>query len=154
MEITGRPMLSSQEQLELNNFVRDYNISINPTRQPQQSLGRDDFLKILITQLSYQDPTSPMEDKQFIAQMAQFSTLEQMTGMAKDFSKLTSMLMGNEASSALGKSVEVIEGERLVQGVVQAVTRGETPQVLVNGNFYNWEQVLKVFADEKEKLAL
>jgi len=154
MEITGRPMLSSQEQLELNNFVRDYNISINPTRQPQQSLGKDDFLKILITQLSYQDPTSPMEDKQFIAQMAQFSTLEQMTGMAKDFSKLTSMLMGNEASSALGKSVEVIEGERIVQGVVQAVTRGETPQVLVNGNFYNWDQVLKVFADEKEKLAL
>ncbi|MCL2765063.1 MAG: flagellar hook assembly protein FlgD [Treponema sp.] len=148
MEITGRPVLSSQEQLQLNNFVRDYNISINPTRQPQQSLGKDDFLKILITQLSYQDPTSPMEDKQFIAQMAQFSTLEQMTGMAKDFSKLTSMLMGNEATSALGKNVEVVAGERTVQGIVQAVTRGETPQVLVNGSFYNWDHVLKVFADE------
>jgi len=148
MEISGRPMLSSQEQLELEKFVRDFNISNNPQRQPQQSLGKDDFLKILITQLSYQDPTSPMEDKQFIAQMAQFSTLEQMTGMAKDFSKLTSMLMGNEASSALGKSVEIVEGERVVQGTVQAVTRGETPQVLVNGSFYNWDQVLKVFAEE------
>ena len=150
MEITGRPMLSSQEQVDLNRFVRDYNLSLNPTRQPQQSLGKDDFLKILITQLSYQDPTSPMEDKQFIAQMAQFSTLEQMTGMAKDFSKLTSMLMGNEASSALGKNVEIITGERTIQGAVQAVTRGETPQVLVNGNFYDWNQVLKVFAEEKE----
>ncbi|MCL2442844.1 MAG: flagellar hook assembly protein FlgD, partial [Treponema sp.] len=135
---------------DLNRFVRDYNLSLNPTRQPQQSLGKDDFLKILITQLSYQDPTSPMEDKQFIAQMAQFSTLEQMTGMAKDFSKLTSMLMGNEASSALGKNVEIITGERTIQGAVQAVTRGETPQVLVNGNFYDWNQVLKVFAEEKE----
>ena len=154
MEITGRPMLSSQEQLEINNFVRDFNINLNPTRQPQQSLGRDDFLKLLITQLSYQDPTAPMDDKQFIAQMAQFSTLEQMTGMASDFSRLTSMLMGSEAAGALGKGVEIMEGERIVQGVVQAVTRGETPEVLVNGIFYNWDQVIKVFAEEKERVNL
>jgi flagellar basal-body rod modification protein FlgD len=143
----NRPMLSSQDRLALDGFVRDFNMSINPTRQPQQSLGRDDFLSILITQLKYQDPTAPMEDKQFIAQMAQFSTLEQMTNMAKDFSKLASMLMGNEASSSLGKNVEIVEGERVVQGTVQAVTRGEIPQVLVNGNFYNWESVSKVFAE-------
>ena len=143
----SRPMLSSEERLQLDSFVRDFNISVNPTRQPQQSLGKDDFLKILITQLSYQDPTSPMEDKQFIAQMAQFSTLEQMTAMANDFSLLTSMLMGNEASSSLGKNVEIVEGERVIQGLVQAVTRGEMPQVLVNGSFYNWENVSKVFAE-------
>jgi len=154
MELTGRPMLSSDERLQLDKFVHDYNVGLNPTRQPQQNLGKDDFLKILITQLSYQDPTAPMEDKEFIAQMAQFSTLEQMTGMAKDFSKLTSMLMGNEASSALGKNVEIKEGERTVQGVVQAVTRGETPEVLVNGNFYDWNHVIKVFADEKERVDL
>jgi len=144
----SRPMQSSKEQLEVEKFVNEFNRTLNPDRQPQQSLGKDDFLKLLITQLSYQDPTAPMEDKQFIAQMAQFSTLEQMTGMAKDFSKLTSMLMGNEASSALGKNVEVVEGERSIQGQVMAVTRGEAPQVLVNGSFYNWDNVLKVFADE------
>ncbi|MCL2230293.1 MAG: flagellar hook assembly protein FlgD, partial [Treponema sp.] len=142
MELQANKYLSSQEQNELNNLVRDFNIANNPIRQPQQSLGKDDFLKILITQLSYQDPTAPMDDKQFIAQMAQFSTLEQMTGMAKDFSRLTTMLMGNEASGALGKNVEIqLEGERIVQGTVQAITKGEAPQVLVNGNFYNWNQV-------------
>ena len=154
MEISGRPMLSAAEQAEVNNFVRDFNINLNPTRQPQQSLGRDDFLKLLITQLSYQDPTAPMDDKQFIAQMAQFSTLEQMTGMASDFAKLTSLLMGGEASGALGKNVEIMEGERIIQGNVQAVTRGEAPQVLVNGSFYNWDQVIKVFAEEKERVNL
>jgi len=149
MELSSaRPMMSSEDRLHVEKFVHDFNAALNPTRQPQQSLGKDDFLKILITQLSYQDPTSPMEDKQFIAQMAQFSTLEQMTGMAKDFSKLTSMLMGNEAASALGKGVEIMEGERTIQGAVQAVTRGHTPQVLVNGSFYDWDKVLKVFADE------
>jgi len=154
MELAFKPTLSSDERLQLDKFVHDYNVGLNPTRQPQQNLGKDDFLKILITQLSYQDPTAPMEDKEFIAQMAQFSTLEQMTGMAKDFSKLTSMLMGNEASSALGKGVEIKEGERTVQGIVQAVTRGETPEVLVNGNFYDWNNVIKVFADEKERVDL
>jgi flagellar basal-body rod modification protein FlgD len=146
----GRPSMNSAEIAELNKFVRDANIEFNPKRQPSQSLGKDDFLKILITQLSYQDPTAPMEDKQFIAQMAQFSTLEQMTSMAGDFSKLTSMLMGSEASSALGKSVDIVEGESNVQGTVQAVTRGVTPQVLVNGRFYDWDQVIRVYANQEE----
>ncbi|MDR0324328.1 MAG: flagellar hook assembly protein FlgD [Treponema sp.] len=156
LNVSQPVMLSSTERSEVEKFVRDHNLKLDPTgtgRQTNQSLGRDDFLKILITQLSYQDPTSPMQDKEFIAQMAQFSTLEQMTAMASDFNKLTAMLMGNEASSALGKGVELIEGDRVIQGTVQAVTRGDFPQVLVNGAFYNWEQVVKVFADEKENVA-
>ena len=142
-----KPTFSAEERIQLDQFVHDVNRSLNSTRQSQQSLGKDDFLKILITQLSYQDPTAPMENKEFIAQMAQFSSLEQMTNMAKDFSRLTAMITGTEAASALGKNVELIEGENMVQGVVQAVTRGEIPQVLVNGTFYNWEQVVKVFSE-------
>jgi flagellar basal-body rod modification protein FlgD len=140
-------ILSSEEKIQLNQYVHDFNLRLNPGRQPQQSLGRDDFLKILITQLAYQDPTSPMEDKEFIAQMAQFSTLEQMTGMAKDFAKLTAMLTGTEASTSLGRNVELLHGDNFIQGEVQAVTRGGTPQVLVNGTFYDWDQVVKVFAE-------
>jgi flagellar basal-body rod modification protein FlgD len=114
---------------------------------PNQSLGKDEFLKILLTQLAHQDPTAPMEDKEFVAQMAQFSSLEQMTNMAADFAKMARMLRVTEASSALGKSVEINLEHETVQGVVRAVTRDEMPSILVNGNFYEWDQVSAVFEE-------
>jgi len=121
--------------LELNKN----NISAN------QNLGKEDFLKILLTQLSHQDPSAPMEDKEFIAQMAQFSSLEQMTNMAADFAKMARMLKVTEASGALGKAVEINLEDNTVQGIVRAVTREEAPQILVNGKYYDWEQVSTVY---------
>ncbi|MDR0455125.1 MAG: flagellar hook assembly protein FlgD [Treponema sp.] len=147
MNVTDAFRLDAEEQAKVNKFVHDFNNKLNPGRKPQQNLGKDDFLKLLITQLSYQDPTAPMEDKEFIAQMAQFSTLEQMTSMAADFAKLSAMITETGASSALGRGVELTDGERVVQGTIKAVTRGEIPQVLVNGAYYNWDQVTKVFEE-------
>jgi flagellar basal-body rod modification protein FlgD len=112
-----------------------------------QNLGKDDFLKILLTQLTHQDPSAPMEDKEFIAQMAQFSSLEQMTNMAADFAKMARMLKVTEASGSLGKAVEINLEDYTVQGIVQAVTREDAPQILVNGRFYDWEQVSTVYGE-------
>ncbi len=107
-------------------------------------LDKDDFLKILITQLQHQDPTNPMQDREFIAQMAQFSSLEQMTNMASSFGKLSGVLYSSEAQSLLGRNVEVLDGDKAVYGKVSQVVRGEFPLVMVNGSFYDLEQVSKV----------
>ena len=56
------------------------------------SMGRDAFLKLLVTQLQHQDPTKPQADGEFIAQLAQFSSLEQLTQMQTTLQKIGSAL--------------------------------------------------------------
>ncbi|USK71647.1 flagellar hook assembly protein FlgD [Peribacillus asahii] len=77
-------------------------------RKPGNNLGKDDFLKLLITQLQNQDPSSPMDNSQFIAQMAQFSTLEQMVNIGSKIDDLVAMKQQESLlnySSFVGKEV-------------------------------------------------
>ena len=140
-------IMSSEDLVELNRNVAELNARVRNENQrvPQQVMGRDEFLKLLLTQLANQDPTAPVEDREFIAQLAQFSSLEQMTNMASDFARLARMVQSSEAASALGRSVEILDGNDVVYGPVQAVSREDNPRVLVQGIFYNWDQVTKVF---------
>lgn len=116
-------------------------------RVPKQELGKDDFLQLLIAQLTHQDPTSPMEDTQFIGQMAQFSSLEQMTNMNKTFTALSDMLTGSSAVNAVGKKVDLELGSSNLSGYISAATRGANPEVMVNGNWYSWSAVKTIYAE-------
>lgn len=60
----------------------------HPSRAPSPELGKNDFLKILMTQLQNQDPLNPMDDREFISQMATFSSLEQMMAMTQSIEHL------------------------------------------------------------------
>ncbi len=130
------------EQLAARN--RSFNLALTSRREASTDLGKDEFLKILITQLTNQDPTEPMSDRDFIAQMAQFSTLEQMTNMSAQFAKLGGMIQSGQAFSLLGKHVDVITGGSVVSGQVSEVTGGDFPQVLVNGRYYDYANVERV----------
>ncbi|WP_428566515.1 MAG: flagellar hook assembly protein FlgD [Solidesulfovibrio sp. DCME] len=73
------------------------------------SLGQDAFLQLLVTQLQYQDPLDPMDDKEFVAELAQFSSLEQLTEINSGIDNLASIgetqqLMG--AVNFIGKTIE------------------------------------------------
>ena len=146
MEVMGK--MSAQEVLETQLEVDRYNKqNMIEGRKTSHELGKDDFLKLLLTQLSHQDPTSPMDNNEFIAQMAQFSSLEQMHNMANGFEKMTNMMNNSDAVSTLGKTVDIELGADKITGVVESVTRGEKPQVLVNGNYYSMEHINAVYGN-------
>ncbi len=64
----------------------------NNNTGPNQKLDKDAFLKLLVTQLRHQDPLNPIEDKEFISQMAQFSSLEQMQNMGKTMTDTNALI--------------------------------------------------------------
>lgn len=108
------------------------------------ALGKDDFLKLLITQLTHQDPMNPVDDKEFIAQMAQFSTLEQMQNMNSDFSQMKSFTMIGKTVTATIINKATNEQE-LVQGTVDSVTIENGKSILsVNGKDVPVDSVISV----------
>lgn len=105
------------------------------TRTSKRELGKDEFLNLLVTQLKHQDPLNPVEDKEFIAQMAQFSALEQMYNLNSNVSSMKAFaLIGTEITA------EIIDN---VTGKMEVIT-GEVESVLVNGN------EVKVIVDGKD----
>lgn len=129
---------------QVRSQAESFNRTLDGTRVASDQLGKDEFLKILITQLTNQDPTQPMEDREFIAQMAQFSTLEQMTNLSSEFEQLAGLLQSGQAVSLLGKTVDIVLGTSTVTGPVDEVTGGQYPQVLVNGHYYDYDNVQRV----------
>jgi len=86
------------------------------------TLGKDDFLKLLVGQLKNQDPLNPTSDTDFIGQMAQFSQLEQTTNMASVNEQLVAQQRGARAVALLGKTVTFPDANgALTTGAVERV---------------------------------
>ncbi len=128
--------------------VETFNKSLQKNgRSVGGTLGKDDFLKLLVVQLENQDPTSPLDDKEFISQMAQFSSLEQMTQMNTTLSNLIINNKINLSYSLLGKYVEVLDkgSGQMESGIVSEVSFGKgSPSISFNGLTYSVDDVTKV----------
>lgn len=125
-------------------------------RVPSQELGKDEFLKILMTQLQHQDPLNPMEDRDFIAQMTQFSTLEQMMNMTKSIDLLVSSQLVSpviQYSHMIGKYVtyqtfdeETGQKKDIITSQVKAVSQKDGWAILEleNGDKIYADSVIQV----------
>jgi flagellar basal-body rod modification protein FlgD len=102
----------------MTNTIDSTNLLSNYQNQTKStgssSLGKDDFLKILMTQLQNQDPLNPMQDQDFISQMATFSSLEQMTNLNTSMDNFVKSAVQNQfmqASSMIGKTVTYLDNQ-------------------------------------------
>ena len=91
-------------------------------RNTSTTLGKDDFLKLLVGQLQHQDPLAPSDDQQWIGQMAAFSQLEQVSNTAETTQKIVDTLNMNGTLSLIGRTVTYLdEAGASHSGVVQTV---------------------------------
>ncbi len=115
------------------------------SRLPKQTLGQDEFLKLITVQLANQDPMKPMEDTSFIAQMAQFSSLEQSSQMSRDMAALRSDMGLQSATALLGREVTLRTDDGDVTGVVDSVdSTTDTVRIGVGGQLYDFSDIVRV----------
>ena len=111
----------------------------------KQTLDVNDFLKLMTVQLTSQDPMKPMEDTQFISQMASFTSLQQMRDLSANFKTFTAGQSINSAQNYLGKIVGVTSGDGSVTGEVTGITiRDGAPQLIIGGVAYDPADVFSV----------
>jgi flagellar basal-body rod modification protein FlgD len=124
----------------------DLSSSSAPPRAAKKSLDSADFMKLLSVQFQRQDPLKPMEDTAFIAQMAQFSALEQSNSLVAEMGRLRADQQLLTANSYLGRTVTVDLGQgETATGVVSAVESGKSGVTLtVGGESYALAAVRRI----------
>ncbi|MDZ7282796.1 flagellar hook capping protein [Sphingomonas sanguinis] len=95
-------------------------------------LGFDALLKIILTQLTYQDPLKPMDNFQFVSQLAQFSQVQQGQATNDRLQALVSAQAANQATGLLGRRVDIPAGSATLSGTVTAIAlSGGTPTLTI-----------------------
>ena len=112
----------------------------------KKTLGQEDFMKLLAAQFQSQDPMKPMEDTAFIAQMAQFSSLEQSSTLVQQMTQLRANQDIVTANTYIGRRVTIEAGEdELVTGEVTGVDLSDgEPRLIVGDYTYPVSSVLLV----------
>ncbi len=116
----------------------------------ESELSIDDFFQLLTTQLTSQDPLNPMDDTEFVSQMATFSTLSQMENMAADMKTLRQQQETSTMQTLLGKAVEVDLGDgQTLEGTVSRIERSEGDLYpVVNGQRVELSQIIRISAEQ------
>jgi flagellar basal-body rod modification protein FlgD len=138
--------------MEINSYGSSNTSSIsnlNVSTKNSSALDMNDFLNLMVAQVTNQDSMNPMDNTEFVSQMAQFSALQAMT----DLSEIS---MQGQATSLIGKNVVMAsynsKGELEVQeGIVQKVTihSGQT-KLFVNDIEYDYSNVMEVKNESEE----
>ena len=138
--------MSGQELAKVKFEVDALNKQLDSNRRSTTNeLDKDAFLRLLTMQLSKQDPLSPMKNTDFIAQMAQFSALEQMKNMGESMKELKQHVSHGAMLDTIGKLVTYRNDEIVSEGVVEKLIMDETgAKLLIDGDRVSLDEVLSI----------
>lgn len=85
------------------------------------TLNQEDFIKLFLTQLNFQDPMEPVDNREFLAQIAQFSSLEQARQTGEKIEDLVTLNSTSQSVSLIGKFVEINSSSEVTTGTVSAI---------------------------------
>jgi len=115
-------------------------------------LGKDDFFKILSAQLQYQDPMEGGDNTAYVAQLAQFSTLEQMENLNNNTLETIKRQDVMYANEILGSEVIFAEGETLYQGVIEAYTiKSNEPYFVMGEKEFGLNQIQAILGQQESE---
>ena len=121
-------------------------LSAKQSAENNSQLKMDDFLQLLTNQITNQDPLEPMKDTEFISQMANIASLEQMQQFTQGFSKFADSHGEMLAQAYLGNLVQIKDGNNQVSGRVDAVEKLDdgSNQLIIDGKSYDANSVTRV----------
>ena len=126
-------------------------------RLQAKTMGQTEFLNLLVTQMRNQDPLKPVSDTEFIAQMAQFTSLEQTKEMSTDLQQLRQSYNLTQGTALMGKPVKVATGEKenqvFTNGIVTdlKVNKDGDVSVILNGQTYDLDSVIEVHSETPQQ---
>lgn len=111
----------------------------------KERLGKDDFLKLLMAQVKNQDPMALMKDNEFIAQLAQFRSLESLQNLNKNFEAIIKFSQLSQSAGLIGHTVALNSQGNMVSGLVTSIKMvdGE-PLLNVGGNTFSFSDVKEI----------
>ncbi len=126
--------------------------SSSSTIAGSEELGRDEFLTLLVTQLKYQDPLNPTDNSEFISQLAQFSSLQEIRNLSEATRQASELSVASSAAGLIGRPVagEVVNTEtgktETVSGTVAGVAmkNGVPTLVLTDGSTLTLDQLTEI----------
>jgi flagellar basal-body rod modification protein FlgD len=123
-------MIDAIAATQANQNPRASNMS-DSSNSSNSAMQMEDFLQLLTSQISNQDPLEPMKDTEFISQMANIASLEQMQQFTKGFESFADSQKDMVAQAYLGKMVKISENGLDVAGLVESVEKNEGGKVFV-----------------------
>ncbi len=109
------------------NIVGNQNVDNLNQHERSNQIDKEMFLKLLVAQLKHQDPLSPVDNNEFLSQSVQFSTLEAIQNLTRDFSHMKAMqYLGKEVSYRVSQTADVLVGK------VDSVSLSQSGNITVN----------------------